>query len=841
MVKRFGLLLILVMAAAWTTQAQVGGKPTGPEVPLDYTNPRKYQVGGITVSGAKYLDQNALISITGLKIGDPVTLPGEDLGKAINKLWDQGILGDIEVYITKIEGTQVFLEFFLTERPRMSRVQFSGIKKGQSDDLEDKIKLNRGKVVTDALINTTKNTVQKYFQDKGFMNVKVNIFQRPDSVLANSVVLNVNIDRGDKVKIEEINIIGNEAIPDAKLKKQMKETKEKKLYKFFTASKFQRATFEEDKQKVIDHYNSQGYRDAQIVSDSVYSLSEDRLGITLRIDEGQKYYFRNISWNGNYVYDEKQLATVLGIESGDVYSKELLDKRLQYDPKGGVDVSSLYMDDGYLFFRIDPVEVMVEGDSIDIEMRIYEGAQARIKDITIAGNTKTSDHVVLRELYTIPGQKFSRTNLINSQREIASLGYFDPETIGMNPIPNEAEGTVDIKYTVTEKPNDQITLSGGWGGSYGVVGTVGLVLNNFSARKATDFRNWRPIPSGDGQRLALNIQANGLRYQSYSLSFTEPWLGGRRRNSFSVGLNKTISRQIDFGSNQETGAIKINGGSVSLGRRLRWPDNNFSLSHSLSYNQYISSGGYLNYFNQAATIDDNATSYSSNSVSFITNFSRNSLDQITFPRRGSSIGLSLSLTPPYSMFNEKSDGNKWVEFHKWMFDASFFTPLSAGGKLVFNTRAHFGFVGSYGPGRQMSPFERFRLGGSGLGGGQFRIGSELVGLRGYEDESITPTEPNSTITLGGTAFNKYVAEMRYLVSPNPAATVFVLAFAEAGNNFNDYSKYNPFKLYRSVGVGARIFMSAFGLLGFDYGIPFDQLPGREKKGQFHFIIGQQLR
>jgi outer membrane protein insertion porin family len=841
MVKRFGLLLILVMAAAWTAQAQVGVRPAGTDVSLDYANPRKYQVGGITVSGAKYLDQNALISITGLKIGDPVTIPGEDLGKAINKLWDQGILGDIEIYITKIEGTQVFLEFFLTERPRMSRVQFTGIKKGQADDLEDKVKLNRGKVVTDALVNTTKNTVQKYFQDKGFMNVKVNIFQRPDSVLANSVVLNVNIDRGDKVKISEIDIIGNEAISDAKLKKKMKETKEKKIYKIFTSSKFQRATFEEDKQKVIDYYNSQGYRDAQIVSDSVYNVSEDRLGITIRVEEGRKYYFRNITWEGNYIYGEKQLASVLGIEKGDTYSKELLDKRLQYDPKGGVDVSSLYMDDGYLFFRIDPVEVNVEGDSIDIEMRIYEGAQARIKDITIAGNTKTSDHVILRELYTIPGQKFSRTNLINSQREIASLGYFDPETIGMNPIPNEAEGTVDIKYNVTEKPNDQITLSGGWGGSYGVVGTVGLVLNNFSARKATNLRNWRPIPSGDGQRLALNIQANGLRYQSYSLSFTEPWLGGRRRNSFSVGLNKTVIRQINLGSNEETGAMKVNGGSVSLGRRLRWPDNNFSLSHSLSFNQYNTSGQYINYFSSVSNLDVNSSSFTSNSFSFVTNFSRNSVDQPTFPRRGSNISLSLNLTPPYSAFNAKSDANKWVEFHKWMFDASWFTPLSAGGKLVFNTRAHFGFVGAYGPNRQMSPFERFKLGGSGLGGGQIMVGTEFIGLRGYEDESITPYEKGSNQRIGGTAFNKYVAEMRYLVSPNPAATVFVLAFAEAGNNFNDYSKYSPFKLYRSAGVGARIFMSAFGLLGFDYGIPFDQYPGQEKKGQFHFIIGQQLR
>jgi len=834
MVKRFWSLLIFILGIGLTAiQAQVRN-PTG--VDLDYANPRKYRIGDITVRGPKFLDPNTLVSITGLKKGDVITLPGEETGRAIRKLYDQGIIGDAEINITRIEGDQVFLEFYLTERPRISRFEFTGIKKGQADGVKDKVKIIPGRSITDALLNTTKNAVQKYFQEKGFMNAKVNIFQRPDSVLANSVVLNINVDRGDKVKIEEINFIGNKEIASGKLQKQMKDTKEKKFYKIFTASKFQPAKFEDDKEKVIAYYNSEGYRDAAIISDSVYNVSEDRLGITIRVDEGQKYYFRNIAWKGNFIYDEKQLASVLGIEKGDVYSKDRLDRRLQYDPKTGVDISSLYMDDGYLFFQVNPVEVLVEGDSIDIEMRIYEGAQARIRDVTVSGNDQTSDHVVLRELYTIPGQKFSRTNLINSQREIASLGYFDAEQIGMNPIPNEEDGTVDIKYSVVEKPNDQITLSGGWGGSYGIVGTVGLALNNFSVRKAGSLRNWRPIPRGDGQRLALNIQANGLRYQSYSLSFTEPWLGGRRRNSFSASLNKTVSRSINFQDNSEQGMININGASVSLGRRLRWPDNNFSLSHTLSYNQYNAAGAYLDYLGDIRLQNPDITEYTSNSFSLITNFARNSIDQPTFPRRGSSIGLSVNLTPPYSRFSDNSDPYRFVEFHKWMFDASWFTPLSGNGKLVLNTRAHFGFLGSYSKNQAIGPFERFRLGGSGLGGQQILVGTEFVGLRGYEDESITPAG-----TQGGIAFDKYVAEMRYLVSPNPAATIFVLGFAEAGNNFGSYRDYNPFKLYRSVGVGARIFMSAFGLLGFDYGIPLDQYPGQEKKGQFHFMIGQQIR
>ncbi|QNF33267.1 outer membrane protein assembly factor BamA [Adhaeribacter swui] len=827
MIKYFWLFLFVFITTAASAQVNLGNQSTIGE--LDYNNPKEYRIGAVTVSGAKFLDPNTLISITGLRVGDRIKLPGEDLGKAIHKLWEQGILGNVEVSITKIEGDQVFLDFFLTERPRLSRFDFSGIKKGQADALRDKIKLIRGKVVTDALLSTTKNTVRNYYLEKGYMNAKVNVFQKPDSVLPNSVVLNIAVDKGNKVKIEEIAFEGNEAISDKKLRRKMKKTKEKRPYKLFTASKFNRPLYETDKNSVIEYYNSQGYRDATIVSDSVYMRPNGKLAIQITVDEGRKYFFRDITWTGNYIYDAKQLGSVLGLKKGDVYNKEELNKRLQYNPNGS-DVSSLYMDDGYLFFQIDPVEVLVEGDSIDIEMRVREGAQARIKEVTVSGNTKTSDHVILRELYTIPGQKFSRSDLIRSQREIATLGYFDPEQIGMNPIPNQEDGTVDIKYTVTEKPSDQITLSGGWGGPYGIVGTVGLVLNNFSLRKAGDLRNWRPIPGGDGQRLALNIQANGLRYQSYSLSFTEPWLGGRKRNSFSVGINRTVSRIISNG--EETQGIRINGGSVSLGRRLSWPDNYFSLSHSLSYNQYISKNYPIFGSYQDGTF---------NSISFINTLSRSSIDQLTFPRSGSTLSLSVNLTPPYSLFDANRDAQRWIEFNKWMFDASFFTALSRKGKLVLNTRAHFGFLGSYRRDQPVGPVERFKLGGSGLGGGNILVGTEYIGLRGYEDESVSPSPQ------GGVAYNKFVTELRYLVSPNPQATVFVLGFAEAGNNVGSYQQYNPFKLYRSAGVGARIFMAAFGLLGFDYGWGFDKVPAvpnvpsTKPGGMFHFIIGQQIR
>ncbi|AYA38271.1 outer membrane protein assembly factor BamA [Hymenobacter oligotrophus] len=830
--------LLLGLAKPLSAQTQPAGRATSQE-------PQRYEIGGITVSGARFLDANTLIGLTGLKVGDPVSIPGEELGRAIRKLWDQGILGDVQVVVDRVEGNRVFLDFQLKERPRLSKIFFTGISKTQADDLRNKIKIVRGKVVTDALLSNTRQAVRKFYTDKGFMNVKVNIAQEADSTLPNSVELVIDVDKGDKVRISDIAFIGNEAIADGKLKGKMKKTKEKKPYKFLNSGKFQKAEFEADKEKVIEFYNSQGFRDAIITADSLVTVKDkkgeaEKLQLRIYVEEGPKYYFRNITWNGNYLYDDKTLASILGIKKGDTYSKESLDKRLNYNPTGQ-DVTSIYMNDGYLFFQIEPVETRVEGDSIDIEMRLTEGVQARVKDINIAGNTKTSDHVIRRELRTLPGDKFNRELLIRSQRELASLGYFDPEKVGMNPVPNPADGTVDINYSVVEKPSDQITLSGGWGGYAGFIGTVGLVFNNFSLRKASELRNWRPVPGGDGQRLALNVQANGLQFQSYSFSFTEPWLGGRKPNALSFTLNKSIQR-FSTGSNFDVRAgsfIKVNSASVSLGRRLRWPDDYFTLSNSLSFSQYkLKDYPYFSGFSTG----------NANNFTFNTTLARNSTDNPTFTRRGSALSLSLNLTPPYSVFpGAHPNVNEWVEFHKWMFDASWFTPL--GGKFVLNTRAHFGFIGRYNQNRQIGPFERFKLGGAGLGFGgaaNFLVGTEFVGLRGYDDpnEQFAIQNPNSS---GGVAYNKYVMELRYPVSLNPAATVYVLGFAEAGNAFENYSTYNPYKLYRSAGVGARIFMSAFGLLGFDYGYGFDTVTpyaptnGKQDRGKFHFIIGQQIR
>ncbi len=827
MIRSFWVLVFLLFAG--TASSQVLNTPSQPNG-IDYSQPKQYRIGGLEVTGTNFLDNSTLISVTGLKVGDEITVPGEEISRAIQKLWDQGIVGDIEVYTTRIEGNQIFLNFNLKERPRLSRFTFSGINKSQQDALRDKVSLVRGRTVNDAVLSSTRTIIRNYYLEKSFLNVKINITQRPDSLLPNSVVLNINVDKGDKVKIDEITFVGNEAFADKKLRRQLKKTKEKKFYKIFTSSRFQRKEYENDKQLLIDFYNTEGYRDAVILSDSVYKTRENRLGIRINIDEGTRYFYRNIVWKGNYIYDSEYLSRVLGIKSGDVYNKQELEKRLTFNPSG-VDVSALYQNDGYLFSNIDPVEVNIEGDSIDIEMRVQEGPQATINKITISGNTKTSDHVVLREIRTLPGQKYSRDDLIRTRNELAGLGYFDPETIGMVPVPNQVDGTVDINYSVVERPNDQISLSGGWGGAIGAIATVGLTLNNFSTRKFLSFSEWRPIPSGDGQRLALNVQANGKYYQSYSLSFTEPWLGGRKRNALSVGLFKTV-RRIPSGDREQS--LNVDGASLGLSRRVNWPDDYFMMSHSLSYNRY----GLNNY-----PLFPNFSTGTSHGISFTNTIARNSLDNPMFPRRGSSLSLSLNLTPPYSLFTNKKNSYEFVEFNKWMFDASYFINLA--GNLVLNTRAHFGFVNSYGSNSEIGPFERFKLGGSGLGGGNIFVGTEYIGLRGYEDESVVNMTDATLMQAGGIAYNKFVFEPRYLISPNPAATIYGLAFLEAGNNFGSYNNYSPFKLYRSAGLGARIFMSAFGLLGFDYGWRLDTLPGprgqNASRGMFHFIIGQQLR
>ena len=886
------LILFLLVITNWVSNAQIGvqlGNDPGPSV--SYSNPVEYELAEISVSGTEFLDNNALISLSGLKIGDRIEVPGSDITNALKKLYGQGIIEDIKIYLSKVEDGKAYLNLEVKERPRMRTVQFKGINKSQQGELSDLIDPIRGKVVTEALVKNTELGIRTHFVEKGYLNTEVTIEQVKDTVLRNSVSLLVNVDRKSKVKINKIYINGNDNITDSKLKKKMKSTNEhirfnlfedwaKRLFNlspktlkqmadsshevsnqqvkqyindhvklnFFNSSKFVRSEYEVDKESLVQHYNTKGYRDANVKSDSVYRFDDDNVDVMVTVEEGKKYYFRNIDWVGNYVYDDATLSAVLGINKGDAYDMEKVNERLNFN-MSGPDVSSLYMDDGYLFFSVNPVEVRIEGDSIDVEMRVFEGAQATISKVIIKGNDRTSDHVIRREIRTLPGQKFNRSLLIRTQRELSQMGYFDPEQIGLNPIPNPADGTVDIEYTLVEKPSDQIELSGGWGGNFGFVGTVGLIFNNFSLRNIPHLENWRPLPVGDGQRLALRIQANGKQFQNYSLTFSEPWLGGKKPNSLTVSLSRAIQRNVNIFTSETFGELKLTSATVGLGRRVKWPDDFFTLTNSLRFQKYeltdfsISRLGF-------ATGD-------ANSIVFNTTLARNSIDNPMFPREGSSLSLSLDLTPPYSNWRDIDYENalpevkyKWVEYHKVMFDASFFTRVI--GDLIINTRAHLGFLGAYNRDvTGIAPFERFFLGGDGLGNQSFGIiGTDQIGLRGYENQALTPPRYDIDGRLlgdgevdGGVAFTKYVLELRYPVSLNPSATIYVLGFAEAGNNFYTYNDYDPFSVFRSAGFGARIFMPAFGLIGVDWAYGFDTVPGQlDRSGaQFHFSIGQPIR
>lgn len=828
------LLLIICLLTFNHLSAQINNN-------LDYSDNREYEIAAITVSGANLLDETAIVSLSGLRVGDKINIPGEAISSAIRRLWSRGILGDVKISVSRTDGDKVYLNIDIQERPKLTRFYFRGVRKGEGQTLAEQIDLIRGKVITPAILKNTQNSIEKFFTEKGFYNVSVSIVQVQDTLVSTGgTILNIKVDKGKKVKIKKLDIVGNEEISDKKLAKKIK-TKQKKGSRLLVRSKYIRSRFEEDKEKLIRYYRSNGYRDARVIGDSIYGVNDKLINLQLRIEEGQRYYFRNITWKGNYVYNDETLARVLGIKKGDVYDLENLEQRLNFS-QTDLDITSLYMDDGYLFFSIQPVEVAVNGDSVDIQMQIYEGAQANINKIILSGNTKTNDRVVLREIRTVPGQKFSRSALIRSQREIATLGYFDPEQIGINPLPNIQDGTVDIEYTVVEKPSDQIELSGGWGGAFGFVGTVGLVFNNFSLRKLFKFGDWGGVlPSGDGQRVALRVQANGRRFQNYSLSFTEPWLGGRKPNAFSLILSHAVQRRFDnfnLAIADETGSLRVTEVTLSLGRRLRWPDNFFSLRNSVSFRRYR-----LRNFATGLRDFDNGDSYN---ITFNTVLARNSIDNPTYPRRGSNLSISMSLTPPYSLFQnrnfaELSNEERFnlIEYHKWIVDNVWYTQLV--GDLVLSTRTHFGFIAAYNSELGVGPFERFILGGAGLTGQNFLLGNEIIGLRGYDDNSIAP--PSEFGQTGGVAFTKFVMELRYPISLNPAATVFIVSFLEGGNNFADFSQYNPFDLKRSAGIGARIFMPAFGLIGLDWGYGFDDIPDRPSAngGRFHFTIGQQIR
>ncbi len=854
-------------------------KPYGnSETSINYSSPREYEIANIEVSGIEFLDNNALISLSGLRVGDKVKIPGDNISSAIDKLWKQGIIGDISIVASKIEGDKIWLEIKLTERPRLTNYEFDGVSKSQISELKDNVELVRGKILTDVVIKNTKLAVKKYLVDKGYLNAEVDIIQEKDSIRANSVKIIIDIEKNHKVKVKNINFYGDTVFASTRLRSKLKNTgelpnirlpkdllektvsllnpvnlhhfithREKRSFNalkdyfgevanvnVFKSSKYVKSDYTEDKATLMSYYNSKGYRDAEILSDSIYSINKKHLNIDLYVSPGKKYYFRDVIWTGNFIYDDATLDKVLGIEKGDVYDLDLVNKKLNFNPTG-TDISSLYMDDGYLFFRVNPVETGIFEDSIDVEMRMYEGPQATINEVTISGNDKTNDHVIRRELRTLPGQKFNRSLLIRTQRELAQLGYFDPEQVNPVPTPNPADETVDIEWQLVERPNDQIELSGGWGGNFGFIGTLGLSFNNFSVKNIPHLNKWRPLPMGDGQKFSVRVQANGVRFQSYSVSFNEPWLGGRKPNNFGVSFNHSVQRNVSFSNRNDVySKLQLSGVTVSLGRRLTWPDDFFQISNSLAMQKYNVQGETYERFYQ---ISGDAYSFTFNNT-----LTRSSVDQPMYPRGGSSLSISASFTPPYSLLNNKDydeddqDAFKFLEYHKWNLDFRYYLQLA--GNLVLAPRAHFGFLGSYSDKVGVGPFERFTLGGDGLTGQNFVLGTDVIGLRGYENRSLNGGEDE-----GGTAFTKFVMELRYPVSLNPSATIYGLVFFEGGNNWSDIQQFNPYSLYRSVGAGVRIFMPAFGLLGLDWGYGLDPLPGAtEVSGpQFHFSIGQQIR
>lgn len=835
MIKRLAFIFTLLLS--FSAQAQETDTIYNPTI--YYSSPQKFELGGVTVTGVKHLESNVLVQISGLRVGSEIEVPGEKITKAIQKLYKQGLFSDIQISATKLIDKKIYLNIYLQERPRLSDVNYNGTSKSETNKLKEKLKLMKGTQVTDYLISSTKTIIENYFKEKGFYNTEVSILQRDDSSEENSVLLDVNIDRNNKIKVKNIFIEGNEAFTDKKVKKSIKDTKEKKFKYFLKSSKYIEDKWKADKITLIDKYNEKGYRDAIILSDSIEQVSDDRVNIYLKLKEGNQYFFNDITWVGNTVYTSYFLDRVLKIKKGDVYNQTLLNERLSSDDDA---VSNLYLDNGYLFFNVNPVETVFGKDSINLEMRMVEGKQATIDRVNIVGNTKTHEHVARRELYTYPGELFSKADIIRSIRELAQLGHFDPEKINPDIKPHPESGTVDITYELEEKANDQIELSGGWGAGM-IIGTVGLRFSNFSIRNIFNKEAWSPLPTGDGQTLSIRAQTNGSYYNSYSISFTEPWLGGKKPTSLSTsiyysqqtGYSRSYNYYATVGNSSDQ-SQKIFGASVGLARRLQWPDDYFSLYNEVSYQNFK-----LN--NWQYYLISNGTS---NNFSFTTTLSRSSIDNPLYTRRGSSFSLSLKMTPPFSLFENldysrasEDELYKWIEYHKWVFKGKVYTPmLNKTDKLVLYTGAEFGYLGFYDPDKK-SPFEGFEVGGDGMSGYSM-YGSDNIGLRGYENGSLTPIFPNGR-RKGANIYSKFTAEVRYPLSLSQSATIYALAFAEAGNAWYDFDEFQPFNLKRSAGVGLRIFLPMFGLLGIDYGYGFDDanLKG-QNGGQFHFVIGQQF-
>ena len=838
---------------------------------LDYTEKKDYEIGSVEVIGAPDRDPKAIKSIAGLKVGNKIQLPGLLVPKAVKALMKLRLFDDVQIIQKSVDGNIVHLAIVLIERPTLARYSYKGVKKSKHDDLNDIVRnvLNKGGIVTDAQKNLAKKKLTKYYVDKGKLDAKVIVTEVPDENKKNAVRLVFDIEKGERVKVQNIDFTGNKEMSKRKLRKKMSNTKRKGTW--FRKTKFIIEDYEEDKESIIAHYNSLGFRDARIIKDSIWREEDGDIQIHIDLHEGNRYYFKNIVWKGNSLYTDDQLESVLGIAKGDAYDPELLQNRLTYSLDGR-DISSLYMDDGYLFFDVQPTEVSVENDSIDIEMRIYEGPQATVNEVIIRGNDRTHEHVVRRMIRTRPGKKFSRSDIIRSQREIINLGYFSPENMPINTPVNPQRGTVDIEYILEERPSDQLELSAGYGGASGLIGTLGVTFNNFSLRNLKNRQSWSPLPQGDGQKLSLRIQSNSRFFRSYNFSFTEPWLGGKKPNSLTVGAVHSAIDYSQFGQ----GALKITRGFAGLGTQLKWPDDFFSRSTTLNMESIKLDDYQSSVFQVRRDDGEYITIRDGNfkNFSITQNFTRSSISDPLFPRRGSRVSLSIQLTPPYSLFRgdkyfllsaqekidlikDKNDERgpvfplspseeelvisaeenarkfEWLEYHKWKFNSEWY--FNVVDKLVFMTSIKMGFLGSYNSDIGTPPFERFQLGGDGLSNQNSALtGTEVISLRGYDANEINGGRP-------ATIYDKFTVELRYPLSLNPSSTIYAKIFVQGGNAWENFSDFNPFDMNRSFGGGLRVFLPMFGLLGFDYGIGFDRnFPegtGVGEYARFNIVLG----
>ena len=822
-------------------------KATSQTTTIDYANPKEYTLGGIIVDGAINYDSEIIIQLSGLVRGSQITVPSEDFSKAVRKLYDNQTFNDVKIFANKVSGNTMFLTIKVTERPRLSKYSFKGATKSQSEELKDKINLYRGKIMTNNLFSNIEVQCKNYFVEKGYLNTKVNIETSIDTSFNNGEVVKIIIDKGERVKIREIVFNGNEKISDKKLKKAFKENKPKRWFRFWKRSKYIEEAYLEEKDNILAIYNRNAFRDAEILSDNVTKNDDNTVSIEINIDEGNKYYFRDINWYGNTKFRTGQLDTILGINKGDEYSKSLLDERLLGSPSG-LDVSALYMDQGYLFFQLNTTEQNVENDSIDLEIQIYEGKIARVGGVTLVGNIKTFDRVLMREIRTRPGDVFNRSEIIRTQREFSQLPYINPEGLNVVPKPNPVDGTVDIEYQVEEKASDQIELSAGWGGGQ-FIGTIGLGFNNFSFRNLFNKSAYTPLPSGDGQRLSFRMQANQF-IQSFNVSFTEPWLGGKKPQALSVSMYKTLRGDITRRKEPTASIFDVTGIGIGLSQRLKVPDDFFSLLIQANYEYYSLKN------QQSQQLIEGIDNGFINNLNLQFVLSRSSIDQLIYPRSGSKTSLTFKSTFPFSWFKDEAfytdrteaERYKWLEYNKIKFTTAWYTPLSKNKKLVLYNKVGFGFLNPWSKKTGISPFERFYLGGSAFG--NFTLaGSEFVGLRGYGTNDAVVSE-----STGDRIISKYTMELRYPISLNPQITAWVTAFAEAGNSWGNFKEYNPFNVKRSAGIGLRLFMPMFSLISLDYGWGFDQLDpgaagansfdnqtrGTKPVGIFQFTIGMNI-